>query len=344
MQRLDGIDYADAHTYPLRSGAIRTAATLARFIDDRVQLAHHVAHKPLVWGEYGFSAAPRTVGGRGRSAWFDAFLTASHRDGVDGALVWQYAPHEARATSHAIYTDGEGDTETRDVRRVLARHAGRWRQSPPVERNPRLGQAQGELPLAPLDQVLRGGARPHADWAHAANGAHTLVIAPSEFASARFEAAGVWAEAPVAHLWGAIAGEVQYRFRAPAGEGVPARLVIRFRASSELPGQGAGSRASDVSHVHVSIGDVELGVVVAPVDDGRGAWLELRVDDPLLLRRALVSRTATHALRLRVAPGEDARGLCLYAQDFEHPETPPGHLELLWEAGPPAERERTSPR
>ena len=99
-----------------------------------------------------------------------------------------------------------------------------------------------------------------------------------------------------------------------------------------------------MSRVHVAIGDVELGVVVAPVDDGRGAWLELGVDDGVLLRRAFSAPSAIRALRLRVEAGEDARGLCLYAQDFEHPETPPGHLELLWEAGPLAEPARAPPR
>jgi len=141
------------------------------------------------------------------------------------------------------------------------------------------------------------------------------------------EAVGVWREPPVAHVWGAGAGEVRCRAFALNAQSVPSRFVIRFRASSELPGTGAGARATDISRVEVSLGDVPLGVLIAPVDDGRGAWL---VDDPALLARAFGTRARVHELRLRVDAAEGAGGLCLYAEDFVHLETPPGRIELGW--------------
>jgi mannan endo-1,4-beta-mannosidase len=324
VQSLAEIDYADAHAYPVHSGRVRTLAELGRFVDDRAQLAHHVAHKPLVWGEYGFA-------GRRRLPWFDAFLGRSRLDGVEGALVWHYAPREAHADEHAIYPENEAANETRSVRRVLARHARRWLASPPAERNARLGEARGDEPLMPLDQELRGSAAPHARWSPAIGGVQTLSIAPRDFARARFEAVGSWREAPVAHVWGAGGGEVAYRFRAPRGERVPSRFVVRFRASSELPGAGAGALPTDVSRVSVWLGEVELGAVIAPVDDGHGAWLELAVDEPALLARAFSVGSGVRELRLRVAPDQPAGGLCLYEEDLEHPDTPAGRLELSWQ-------------
>ena len=330
VQRIAEIDYADAHAYPLRSGRVRTLAELSRFVDDRVQLAHHVAKKPFVWGEYGFSTRERTLLGLARTAWFDAFLSRSHHDGVDGALVWHYVPHDARPAEHALYPDGPGAASTRDVRRVLARHARRWRSTPPVERNARLSDARGEQPLMPLDQELRGSRAPHAAWEPAIAGSRLLAIAPHAFAYARFEALGVWREPPVAHVWGAGAGELRYRFRAPSGQRVPSLFVVRFRASSELPGTGAGARATDISRVEVLIGDVPLGTLIAPVDDGQGAWLELVVDDAALLARAFGTRARVYELRLRVDAAEGAGGLCVYAEDFAHPEAPSGRVELRW--------------
>ncbi len=324
VQRLAEIDYADSHAYPQHSGRIHTLAQLRSYVDDRAQLAHHVARKPLVWGEFGFHA-------RQRLAWFDAFLERSHRDGVDGALVWHYAPREAHPDEHAICAD---ERASRPLRRLLGRHALRWRETPPVERNPLLGDAQGEAPLAPLDQEMRGDPAPHARWSAVVEGTRTLAFAPHEFARARFEAAGIWREPPTAHVWGSGSGALVYRFRAPRGERVPALLVVRFRASSELPGAGAGARPTDVSRVHVLLGDVELGVLTAPVDDGRGAWLELAVDDAALLARAFGGRASARELSLRVDPEESPGGLCLYGPDLEHPESPAGQIELRWQSAP----------
>lgn len=335
VQRIAEIDYADAHAYPLQSGGVQTLAELGRYVDDRVQLAHHVAHKPFVWGEYGFSTRQRTLFGLRRTAWLDGFLARSQRDGVDGALIWHYAPHEARAAEHAIYPDGDGVAETLDVRRTLARQARRWRTTPPAERNARLGEARGEEPLAPLERELRGSQTPHTDWHPTVDGAHTLAIAPRTFARARFESGGIWREPPVAHVWGAGGGEVVYRFRPPTGQRVPARLVVRFRASSELPGAGGGSRPTDVSRVHVLLGDVEVGVLVAPVDDGHGAWVELAVDDAAVLARAFAPHSRVSELRLRVEPDQSGGGLCLYEEDFEHPESPVGRIELVWQSPDP---------
>ncbi len=330
VQRLPEIDYADAHAYPLRSGGVRTRAALARFVDDRAQLAHHVAHKPLVWGELGFGGGRRALLGGTRAAWFEAFLAQCRRDGVAGALVWHYAPHDPRAAEHAIAPDVPGDPATRAVRRVLAREAARWSRSPPQARNPRLGEALGERPLVPLDHTARVRAAPWRDWRAGGTGERVLAIDPLAPAYARFEAVGVWREPPAPHAWGAGGGEVVYRFRAPRGQRVPAGLTIGLRASSELPGAGVGARPSDGARVEVAIDGVVLGTLDAPPDDGRGAWLTLGVGDRALLSRAFAGRGTTHALRLRVDPSFGAAGLCLYPSAGEGTRDDEAGIVLAW--------------
>jgi mannan endo-1,4-beta-mannosidase len=328
VQQLPEIDYADAHAYPLRSGRVRTRADLARFVDDRAQHALFVARKPLVFGEVGFSSSRRGRPGGTRAAWFESFLARCHRDGVAGALVWHYAPHDPRAREHAIAPDVPGDAATRAVRRVLTQASARWTRTPPTPRNARLGVEHGDAPIARLDRVLRVRAAPSRAWRTLEMNERALAIDPLAPAYARFEEVGVWREAPGPHAWGAGGGEVVYRFASPRGSRIPARLVIGLRASSELPGPGAGARASDIARIEVAVNGVVLGVLDAPPDDGRGAWLTLEVRDTALLARAFAPRARAHALRLRVDPDVGAAGLCLYASGAEGDAS--AGIRLVW--------------
>lgn len=337
VQRLPEIDYCDAHAYPAAYDRVTSIDALARFVDDRVQLAHHVARKPFVWGEFGFGTVRHRVHGVPRARWYDAFIRASHRDGVAGALVWTYVPYEDRPREHGIHPDGEGARRTRDVRAVLARHARRWTRVPPAETNPALGEAVGETPIFVSDREARGTARAHDGW-----DGDRLAIPVGGFRRARFEAVGVFREGAIEHVWGEGRGWVRYRFRGPRGAAPIARLRLRLRGSSELPGRGAGASTQDVSRVRVSIDGVDLGTLDLPVDDSLGRWVELAVDDAALVAEVFARPRAAHTLALEVVPGVGAEGLCLYGEATGREPLPPevaaelpGALEIVLERAEP---------
>ncbi|AKF04963.1 glycoside hydrolase 5 family protein [Sandaracinus amylolyticus] len=332
IQRLPEIDYADAHAYPAAYQRVRDVRELTRWIDDRVQLAHHVARKPFVFGEFGFSTRHLRVLGVPRARWYDAFLRAGHRDGIAGALVWTYLPYEDRPTEHGIHPEGEGERRTRDVRAVLARHARRWAITPPEERNPRLGESIGETPIHPASREARGTSQVHDAWSDG-----VLRMPIEGFRRAAFEGVGRWDGGAVVHLWGSGRGWVRYEFRSDRGS-APSRLVLRVRASSELPGLGIGATAEDGSRVSVSIDEVALGTIDLPPDDGIGRVVELVVDDAELLARVFARPRSRHSLRFEVVPGVGAEGLCLYGaatgREALAPEVLaelPGAIELTYE-------------
>jgi len=298
---LDGIDYCDSHAYPLRHGRVRTIAGLERWIDDRVQLAQHVVGKPLLFGEVGVRTDRRMVRGRPRTQWLQRFLTRTVLDGAAGALVWTYLPSAGERRTYGVYASGPRARQTRDLRRVLSRHARRARRLTPRSRNPRLGPERGDAPI--FDPTVRIARRrdPHDTWT-----GDTLAFDPRELLRAAFEGAGTWDGDPgLPHFYGAGAGEVRYRFTAPRA--APGALIVRLRASSELPGAGAaGASPEDTSELTIAVDGVELGTLTAPPDDGVGDWIELRVDAPPLPARRV------HELTIRAD-----RGVCLYATDLE---------------------------
>lgn len=338
VQRLPEIDYCDAHAYPTSFQRVSDLHALRRFVDDRVQLAHHVVRKPFVWGEFGFSTQARRLLGIPRARWYREFLRASHRDGVAGAMVWIYVPEGDHRNPHGIHPDGEGARRTADVRAVLAREARRWARTPPDERNPALGPRVGERPLWERVVEVRGPGTVHAG-VRESEGILALRIAIDGFERARFESAGLSNGGAVTHLWGAGRGSVRYRFRSPARADASQALEIAMRASSELPGPGRGGTDEDGSRVVLSIDGVPLGELDLPVDDGVGRWVSLRVLD----RRTIASifaRRRLHRLEIAVVPGIGAEGLCLYGAPTGHESLPPevaaglpGAIEIRWELG-----------
>lgn len=331
----DGIDFVDTHAYPTRYGEVTTLPDLARWIDDRAQLAHHVIHRPLVFGEVGFSATTARVHGVARRRWLDAFLRDAARDGVAGALAWIYVPDGDRPLEHAILSTGGDVARTHDLRAVLGRHARRWARTPPTERNTRLGEDVGETPLWDPRRTILGGGGVHDGW-DTETPVPTLRITPSAFDRARFERAGVTTNAPVSHVWASGSGWVRYRFRAPRGRLPLTTLVVSMRASSELPGPGLGATPEDVSIVHVSLDGLPAGDLEVPPDDGLGRIVRMEVDDPAIL--AAVSARVTHVLELSI--DDDALGVCLYGEAGVGDLAPeigaelPGVITLEWRSTP----------
>jgi mannan endo-1,4-beta-mannosidase len=341
VQRLPGIDYADAHAYPTQYERVRSLAELDAFVDDHVQLAHHVAGKPFVWGELGFATTTRRHRGLPRTRWLERFLARSELDRADGALVWTYATAAERPHEHGIDVDGPEVTRTADVRRVLARFARRWRREASA-RSPHLGPARGERPLWSTRRTIRGGVRAHAPTL-GREGARWLV-APESFARLEGESAGRWGGAAIAHVYASGTGEIVYRLLAsPRSARLArgrARIRVRVRASSELPGAGLaaagiGAGPDDASEISVLLDGHELGRVVVPPDDGVGAWVEVVSEDARAL--AVLARPGPHELRIRAPEGPRANGLCLYGAATGASPLPgavgelPGRVEVLLE-------------
>jgi mannan endo-1,4-beta-mannosidase len=287
--RLPSVDYCDSHLYPETTDRVTTLERLQQYIDDRAQLARFVAHKPLVFGEFGFQTTRPAWLERPRAEWFAAFLERVFFDGAAGALAWIYQPWTGRARDFGIYVDR---SDTDDVRAILRRFAAVAAGAPDAA-NPRLGEAQGEALL--YDPYVEERRSPHQ---HAVDGA--IVIPPSAFAAARWERLGSWGDGARAHAYGAGDGWFEYAFWLPRA----ARPTLEARLSSEWPGFTAppdgGSR------------------VAVLVDGARVAALDVIPDDGIgRAERVPLGRLAAgrHTLRLAVAAGDHANGLCVYGDE-----------------------------
>ncbi len=308
-----GIDYADAHAYPTRYGHVRSLRELDRWIGDRARVARD-AGRPLIFGEVGFTTTAPRVGDEPRARYLDQFFRSARRYGVSGVLPWIYAPSGDHPREHTLFVDGEDVRRTRDLRRVIARHARRF-----LGFDPRTAP----LPEAALpERTLSGSPRPHDDWRSEADRS-VLDIAPEAFLRARFEAVGRAGGPRSEHVYGMGDGFVRYRFGSPPRARTLRRLTIRFRASSELAGTGEGSSPDDTSEVVVRIDGAVIGRPVLPIDDGFGAIVEVSTEDPAVLA---ILRRGTHTLELSIE-SPDAPGLCLYGRPVEG-EAPPTEATL----------------
>ncbi|MEM1413303.1 MAG: hypothetical protein AAGH15_00305 [Myxococcota bacterium] len=325
VQECPFVDYADSHAYPALDARVATLPALRAWIDDREQLARHAVGKPLVWGEVGFADDRARLRGRPRAGWLEAFLRQVHRDGGAGALLWIYAhgrPEEPG--SHVVAT--EDPRHARGVREVLASYAARNAAAPPEPRNARLDAALGATPIFVAKATVRGA--PVATRWDERSDALVACLSHEAFRYARAEAAGVAdPEGGRAHFWAAGEGRVDFPLRWPEDLDVPpARLVLRARLSSEVPGRGAGPEEGSL--VSVEWGGVELGVLEAPPDDGDGQWRELVVSDASTLRA--LTRLRPRRLRFLARADVGAGGVCLYAPD---PGEAAGAVEVRLERG-----------
>src|SRR5690606_20238975 len=309
----------DSHAYPMRPGRMQSEARLLRWIDDRVQLAHHVAAKPLLYGELGVPGVRRRVLRRPPAAWTRTFFRRVLANGASGGLLWTYLPSTESQRTYAVYAHGERQRGTADLRRALARVARLAARRSPRASNPRVSAARGDALLDDPRVTLRGRRTSHGA------GEAEVRVDPLAFERARFEAAGAFAgesaESAIPHFHGSGAGFVTYRVRRPLDRALRT-LTIRLRASSELPGSGGGASEADTSTLTIVMDGVELGTLTAPPDDGAGAWLELTVD------AAMIPRLAVHRLEIR-AGAAGAGGVCLYGAT----ETgEPAGITLAWRA------------
>ena len=285
--RLPTVDYCDSHLYPQTTDRVTSFERLRAYIDDRVQLARFVAHKPIVFGEFGFRTDDEGYLARPRADWFAAFLQRTIFDGAGGALAWIYQPWSGRARDFGIYVDRR---DTDDVRATLRRFAA----APAApSHNPLLGEAHGDALF--YDPYVEEQRSPHQ---HLRDGA--IEMPPSAFAAARWERLGSWGQGAGAHAYGAGDGWFDYRFTLPRA----ASPTLEARLSSEWPGSTAPPDGG--SQVTVRVDGAAVGTVDVLADDGIG-----RLERVALGRL----RAGRHTVRLAVEPGAHAHGLCVYGDE-----------------------------
>jgi hypothetical protein len=287
--RLPEIDYCDAHLYPQGPDATDTLDDLYDLIDDRAQLARHVARKPLIFGELGFDTRREQDGwlARPRAQWFALALARARRDGAAGVLTWIYQPWSGRPRDYGIYVDRP---DTDDVRTVLREAARSWRDDPAPPPNPRLSPRQADRPLFAIYKTRHAGAAVHAIG--------DPITLPSEFTTGRFERLGTYASGAITHAYGDGDGFFEWRFTA----GAPLRTPrLETRLSSEFPGSAGPPDGG--STIHVLLDGRRIATLDVISDDGKGRAHVL----PLPSLGA-----GAHTLRLVVPAGPRAHGLCVY--------------------------------
>lgn len=328
VQSLPEIDYADAHAYPTRLHSVRSLRELDDFIDDHAALARHVAQKPLVWGEFGFTTGEARHLGLPRAQWYQRFLARAHADDADGAMVWLYTASRDAPRELGIFAD-EAAASSAEIRGVMRAASSAWERFDATI-NPRV-LARAAEPLWRTDRIVRGPARRPAAPTRTARGLRWS-LAPERFFDARAERLGRWDGYAVMHLWASGVARIRYQLSTPGAPPGARYVALRVRASSELPGRGEGSRDDEVSRVLVRVDEEVMGEFVAPRDDGIGRWIELRSERAEAVRA--LSAPGTHTLTLEVVEGADANGLCLYGHATGREPVPgdagelPGRVEL----------------
>jgi hypothetical protein len=151
--KLPEVDFCDAHVYPEDLLHNRDAALLESAIDDFVQLAHHVAGKPLVLGEFGIHGA-RTA----RGAPAARLLDGAHPRAP--ALRRRGGRHRVALPAANGLDKRHGiSVASRRPRRARRRSAKRPRRAHAHDAvNPDLGPHVGEVPLMPLHGEFLGKA------------------------------------------------------------------------------------------------------------------------------------------------------------------------------------------
>lgn len=321
MNRLPEAAFCDQHIYPEEHLRSRGVVNLQRYIDDRVQLAHHVIGKPIIFGEFGFSDRGPT-GMRAR--WHRRFLDRLFYNGGDGALVWIYQPTLSWKRKFGILVDRQ---RYRSVRQALAARARRLRAAVATNRNPALGPQQGDRPLAPTHALLAGHGPAHRRWRRGGGG-RELHIPVEQFHRAWFEEAGSWDGGILVHAYGRRTGWFEYRFQGPGFR--PRRLVLHARLSSEYPGRNGPPHG--FTRVEVLLDGQSVARLRVMPDDGMGGWYRVEITRADLLQKLA---RGTHLLRFQVADGPEANGLALYGRETtlnREPVEQPGPLRLVAEA------------
>lgn len=256
VHALPSIDLADLHAYPRRDPRVRSFRDLHAWIDARAADARALG-KPLVIGELGFSLAEPDA-----ARWLDAFLQRARRVGVAGVLLWIYRV-SGYTDPYAVHFDRP---HARPIRRVIRRSARAFGTTRPAE-TPGSATTR-EVVRDPVEQAPVLARCPGRPLLHDVWNDGTLVVDPSRFFIARFEACGlhVRADAPEeAHLWGAGEGFVEWRVRVLRR----ARYVLEATLSTELPGLGGGG-PEDAGSLRTRVDGAAVDERILLPDDGRG--------------------------------------------------------------------------
>ncbi|MGZ3441223.1 MAG: hypothetical protein ACXVDD_17005, partial [Polyangia bacterium] len=253
--RLPTVDYCDSHLYAETTDRVASRERMQAYIDDRVQLARHVAHKPIVFGEFGFHTDAAGYLEQPRADWFAAFLERALYDGAAGALAWIYQPWLGKTRDFGIYVDR---SDTDDVRAALRKFAA-LAATTPAPQNPLLSNARGDAML--YDPYVTETRSPYQRTA--ADG-RAVEIPPSAFAAARWERLGTWGTGAEAHAYGGGDGWFDYSFTLARG----ATPTLEARLSSEWPGKSAPKDGG--SDVAVFVDGARVATLGVIPDDGSG--------------------------------------------------------------------------
>jgi mannan endo-1,4-beta-mannosidase len=323
--KLPGIDFCDAHFYPEDLLKNRDTALLEAALDDVVQLAHHVAAKPLVLGEFGIHGdADGNWDHQTRGYWMGRVFERLRFDGAAGGIVWLYQTAGGDDRRHGISV---GETGAEGPRAAI-RAAAAERPLPADAVNSDLGPNVGEVPIMALHGEFTGQAAIVPRLTAGPDGAVGAVHVtwdPATYERAAWEATGLYDGGAIAHAWGTETGWFEYMYEivppaaAPPGRAKarrarePYALSLRARVSSEFP--GATSPPDGASAFEVTLDGMTVGTATATRDDGRGAWIELRTANPDVLHAAV--GLGRHKLRFVVPTGPHAHGLCIYGKPGE---------------------------
>ena len=317
--RLPDVDFCDAHLYPEDLLRNREPALLEEAIDDVVQLAHYVADKPLVLGEFGVHGdADGNWEHQSRGYWMGRILERLRFDGAAGGIVWIYQAEGGVDRRHGISVGEVGAEGTRSAIRTAAAAP----VLPDDAVNPDLGPNVGEVPLMPLHGEFVGKAAVVPQMR--AELAPRVTWDPTTYERAAWEATGIYDGGAIEHVWGTETGwfEYAYEITAPEAKARPApatrarfaaTLSVLARVSSEYP--GSTSPPDGASDFTVTLDGLAVGAATAVRDDGHGAWVALRTNAPDVLHAAVTP--GKHRLRFAVAPGPQAHGLCIYGKPGE---------------------------
>ena len=334
------VAYCDQHLYPEERLLMRGASALRSALDDRVQLAHYVVGKPIVFGELGFSDRGSM---QGRARKHAQLLQRVFFNGGNGALVWIYQPTLSWRRRYGILIDKR---RYLPLRRTLGRWARRVARHRPRAQNPRIGPDRGSAPIGQTHGRLAGQQRLHRHWAKLAatrlqppaglpypkaqtatglERCEVLAMPVDRFHHAYFEEAGQWHQGVLVHAYGRRSGYLEYRFMGPRFR--PRRLWITFRASSEYPGSTAPPEG--ISELRMELDHVPIGILTLDPDDGVGRRRKVSVVERGLMR---AFAGGAHRLRFRVDGGPLANGVALYGRespDNREPVDQPGPLRIV---------------
>ncbi|MCB9556762.1 MAG: cellulase family glycosylhydrolase [Deltaproteobacteria bacterium] len=302
MCGLPQVAYCDQHIYPEEHLRSRGLKNLKAYIDDRVQLAHYVVKKPIVFGEFGFADRGAIAA---RARWHRLFLRRLFDNGGNGALVWIYQPTLDWTRRYGVLID---KPRYRGLRRVLAQAARRAKGAKIVNTNPLLGPERGTAAIAPTHATVWRRRSAWRNWQTVRHGVRQLVIPVDQFYRAYFEEAGSWDGGILVHAYGRRTGFFEYRL---SGLDRRAKRVwIRLRLSSEYPGSSAP--ADGFSRVRVSLNGEQIAALRLPPDDGVGRQFTITIDDEQRLKQ-WAGRLLT--LRLEVVEGDQANGVAIYGRE-----------------------------